>query len=230
MSYRKTPLVNNEIYHIYNRGVDKRDIFLSKNNIQYFMDGLKEFNGLEPIGSLYLKNSNKERDSSKSKDSQLVNIIAYCLNSNHFHLILQQNTDKGIEKFMQKLCTSYAKRFNYENNRNGSLFQGKFKSKHIDSNAYLLYLSAYVNLNDKIHNINNEDKKVFSSLKEYTEEIEGICEKSIVLDQYKNKEIYKKSLENLLPELIKKKEEMKDLEGDNPKQKFQRSLASQENN
>jgi len=212
MGSRKTALVNNEYYHIYNRGVDKREIFLDKNDLFYFFDGVKEFNGQEPIGSLYLKNLDRDKQVLISQAYQLVNIVAFCLNPNHFHLILKQNSDKGIEKFMQRLGTSYTKHFNHKNNRTGALFQGKFKSKHIDNNEYLLYLSAYVNFNDKIHGIESPEKITFSSLKEYTENMSGICEKSIILDQFKNREGYKKFLSDSIAELIRQKEGKKELE------------------
>ncbi|MFH1455010.1 MAG: transposase [bacterium] len=215
MSSRKTQLSNNEFYHVYNRGVDKREIFLDKKDTNHFFDGLEQFNNEKPIGSLYENSFRKSKgDSLGSKASKLVEIVAYCINPNHFHLILKQNLDKGIEKFMQKLGTSYTKYFNNKNKRVGSLFQDKFKSKHIDNNEYLLYLSAYVNLNDKIHGINNEENIVFSSLKEYTENdtTENICEKSIVLEQYKNKKEYKKFLDDSLSELIRQKQQQKELE------------------
>src|SRR5574344_1985556 len=178
MGLRKTSLATNEIYHIYNRGVDKRDVFLSKEDIFHFFNGLKEFNRLEPIGSLYENNFKKNKASLGGSTYKLVEIVAYCINPNHFHLILKQNTDKGIEKFMQKLGTSYTMYFNNKNNRNGALFQGRFKSKHIDTNEYILYLSAYVNLNDKIHNIEDKKNIVSTSFREYTEDInEDFCEK-----------------------------------------------------
>ena len=170
MSLRETPLSNSEFYHIYNRGVEKREIFSDKNDFLHFLDGLKEFNRPETIGSLYENSFRKNKgDLLGSSASKLVDIVAYCLNPNHFHLILKQNSDKGIEKFMHKLGTSYTKYFNNKNKRTGSLLQGRFKSKHIDNNEYLLYLSAYVNLNNKVHNI-PENKLSLSSIKEYGEE------------------------------------------------------------
>jgi putative transposase len=212
MSLRKTQLLNNEFYHIYNRGVDKREIFLDKNDIFHFLDGLKEFNRLEPIGSLYENSFRKNKGLSLgSPASKLVEIVAYCINPNHFHLILKQNSDKGVEKFMQKLGTSYTKYFNNKNKRSGSLLQGRFKSKHIDNNEYLLYLSAYVNLNNKIHNI-PENKLSLSSIKEYRENINGICNKEIIIDQYKNNDEYVVTINNLLPELNRQKLEKKEIE------------------
>ena len=211
MSSRKASLENNELYHIYNRGVDKRKIFSDKKDLLRFFESLKEFNTQEPIGSLYEKKYERKNHfggstPKKEVGEKLVSVIAFCLNPNHFHFILKQNIDKGIEKLMHKIGTGYTGYFNIKNKRSGSLFQGRFKSKHIDNNEHLLYLSAYVNLNDKIHGIDNEKEPSFSSFKEYTENIKGVCEKSIILDQYKNKQEYKKSLENLLPELIRQKE------------------------
>ncbi len=215
MGLRKTSLATNEIYHIYNRGVDKRDVFLNKENIYHFFDGLIEFNKLEPIGSLY-ENSfkkNKQKNQLGGSTSKLVEIIAYCLNPNHFHLILKQISDKGIEKFMQKIGTSYTLYFNNKNKRSGALFQGRFKSKHIDTNEYLLYLSAYINLNNKIHNI-PDDKMSISSIKEYQENNNGICDKSIILDQYENKYKYINEINNLFSELVRQKMEKREVEAE----------------
>ncbi len=79
-------------------------------------------------------------------------MIAYCLNPNYFHFILEEILEKGIEKFMQKLGGGYPRYFNEKHHRTGALFQGKFKSVHIDSDEYLLHVSAYVNnLNICIH-------------------------------------------------------------------------------
>lgn len=80
----------------------------------------------------------------------MVKFIAYCINPNHYHFILQQVSEKGIEKFMQRLGMGYAKYFNNRRKRSGTLFQGKFKARHIDSNEYLLHVSSYVNLNYKL--------------------------------------------------------------------------------
>lgn len=212
MGSRKFSFENNEYYHIYNRGVDKRETFLDKNDFLHFLDGLKEFNRPETIGSLYENSFQKNKKLLGSQASKLVEIIAYCINPNHFHLILKQKADKGVEKFMQKLGTSYTKYFNNKNKRNGSLFQGKFKSKHIHNNEYLLYLSAYVNLNNKIHNI-PENKISFSSINEYQENTNIICNKEIILDQYKNNNVeYINSIKNLLPELTRQKLEKKEIE------------------
>ena len=166
MSLRKIPFVNNEIYHIYNRGTDKRIVFQNESDYKRFLDSVIELNTKNPFGGLYLKSFLGENNIKNiDHKNKLVEIIAYCLNPNHFHLMLRQFADNGISKFMQRLGTGYTLYFNNQNRRNGSLFQGKFKSIHVDTNEYLIYLSTYINLNDKIHGIDNGNNFIFSSLK-----------------------------------------------------------------
>ena len=118
-------------------------------------------------------------------------IVAYCINPNHFHLLVTPLVDNGIEKFMQRMG-GYTKYFNERNDRNGSLFQGKFKSKHVDDNNYLLRLIAYVNMNNRDLLGSKASKLSKSSLEEYVDDDmeDGICDSSIVLDQFKNKKEY----------------------------------------
>ena len=81
------------------------------------------------------------------RGKELVNIGAYCLMPNHFHLLLQEKEDGGISRFMQKLLTGYTMYFNKRQDRTGALFQGKFQSRHVDEDNYLKYLVAYIHLN-----------------------------------------------------------------------------------
>ena len=200
---RKTEFANGEYYHIYNRGVDKREVFLGEKDYVRFIRGMKEFNRLETIGSLYEKDlREKRRRQRKAEGSlaplkgaklpsasvKLVEIICYCLNPNHFHMILKQLQDKGIEKFMHKLGTSHTNYFNRKENRSGSLFQGPFRSIYIESNNYLLYLSAYVNANNFIHGYNrNIDDWAYSSYLDYIGRRNGVlCDKKSILGQFKD--------------------------------------------
>ncbi|MDO8601012.1 MAG: transposase [bacterium] len=83
----------------------------------------------------------------KREREELVDIVCFCLMSNHYHLLLRQKTDNGISTFMQKIGTGYTMYFNEKQGRNGSLFQGTFKAKHIDQEEYLTHLTRYVHLN-----------------------------------------------------------------------------------
>lgn len=98
--------------------------------------------------------------------------------------------ENGISKFMQKVGTGYTNYFNKKYKRSGSLFQGKFKSIHIDTNEYLLHLSAYVNRNDFIHGYDKKDWE-YSSYLDYVGKRNGkLCNKEIILGQFRNKKDY----------------------------------------
>ncbi|MBI5005328.1 MAG: transposase [Candidatus Lloydbacteria bacterium] len=211
---RKVPFINNEFYHVYNRGVDKRDIFSNQYDVERFFQSMNEFNVIEPIGSIY---ENSFRGSQLGgSTSKLVNFIAYCLNSNHYHFLLEQAHDKGIEKFMHKLSTGYTRYFNDKNKRSGALFQGRFKSTHIDSNEYLLHVSAYINLNDRIHQLSGSTTKLLvkSSLGEYMNiyPSQDFCKKDMILGQFNTVDEYKIFAEETMEGIVEKRKEDKKLE------------------
>lgn len=151
------------------------------------------------------------------EEKALVRFIAYCLNPNHFHFILEQVADRGIERFMHKLGMGHSKFINAKYKRSGALFQGSFKAIHIDSNEYLLHASAYVNLNNQIHGYRHgvSGVSVRSSWREYINKTkEEFCDKSIVLEQFKDRKGYKKFAEETLKNIIERKILLKELEGD----------------
>ena len=224
MSVRKVPFVNGEYYHVYNRGVDNRIIFSDEDDMSRFIQSMVEFNVVEPIGSIYEKSFAEKRfggKASKTEGEKLVNFVTYCLNPNHFHFVLEQVADNGIEKFMHKMGTGYTRYFNDKHKRSGVLFQGKYKATHIDSNEYLLYVSAYVNLNDRVHRLGGKASKSVksrSSWREYAgglkgEPKTGFCAKDIVLDQFNNIEGYQDFAESALESILERREDMKEMEG-----------------
>ena len=175
---------------------------------------MTEFNTTNPIGSLYENSFHKLGGPTPKLERKLLNVIAYCLNPNHFHLILEQLTDGGISEFMKRLGGGYTGYFNNKYKRSGVLFQGKFKAVHIDSNEYLLHVSAYVNLNDRVHKLNYQlgGPTPKSSWEEYIDEKnKGICEKKTVLEQFKNVDEYKKFALSSLELMLKRKEELGDI-------------------
>ncbi|KKS37171.1 MAG: Transposase [Parcubacteria group bacterium GW2011_GWA2_42_14] len=172
---------------------------------------MEEFNTTEPIGSIF-ENSFRKRTQlgnpvSKLKVKEgkpLVSFVAYCLNPNHYHFVLCQLVDRGIEKFMHKLGLGYTNHFNRKNRRSGVLFQGPFKGVHIDSNNYLLYVSAYVNLNNRVHKLGNGVSK--SSWDEYISGRDGVCDKNIILEQFKNTSEYRDFSRDALKIMLERKE------------------------
>lgn len=169
---------------------------------------MEQFNTEERLGSI-------ERGHRVSTGGKLVKLIAYCVNPNHFHFILEGTREKGIEKFLHKLSMGYAKYFNAKYKRSGALFEGKFKAKHIDSNEYLLHLSAYINLNDKAHGRGHSVSEFSqSSWDEYASEScqNKLCDNQIVLNQFKNRDEYKKFAEGALTNIIERKMLLEELD------------------
>lgn len=207
MSIRKTAFVENEFYHIYNRGVDKRSIFSDKNDLERFFLSMQEFNTIEPIGSIFENSFNKNKvNKTKQTVSPLVQFVVYCLNPNHFHFILTQLVERGIEKFMHKLGTGYTKYFDEKHLRSGALFQGRFKANHINSNEYLLHAGVYVNLNYKVHKLKSGRDLFLSSWDEYVnKDRQGICSKDIMLGQFKSIKEYGEFAESTLESILKKR-------------------------
>ena len=202
---RKVIFATGEHYHIFNRGIDKRTIFASGTDVNRFFLSMQEFNALENIGSIYEHTREKifgSLASKKVENKPIVKYVAYCLNPNHFHFILEQLEDRGIERFMHRLGTGYTKYFNEKYKRVGSLLQGPFKAIHVDSNEYLLHLSAYVNLNDRVHNFGSLASK--SSWDEYLGNESGkkICQTDIILSQFKNVADYKAFAESTLESIL----------------------------
>ena len=157
MSKKSVPLVSGERYHVYNRGVDKRDIFLEKHDYLRFYQSLLFFNTIEATGSFRLAKSLSDKNITK-----LVQIYSYCLLPNHFHLILEQMVDGGISEFMKRISVGYTGYFNEKYTRTGVLFKGGFKRVHIENETQFQYLVAYVNENHTVHQINNS-KEIFNT-------------------------------------------------------------------
>lgn len=139
-------LIENGYYHVYNRGVAKQDIFRSPQDYTVFLRFLKEY--LLPANHPDLKilqTLNPRRYPLNCHEN--VKLLAYCLMPNHFHLLLKNITQKGIEKFMRVLGTNYSMYFNKTYNRVGHLFQGTYKAVLAEKDEQLLYLSKYIHKN-----------------------------------------------------------------------------------
>lgn len=146
---RKANFAPEHYYHVYNRGTDKRDIFLNESDYLRFTVLLYICNNTEPVHIQKFISQGRSLTSLfdiKRKET-LVDIGAHCLMPNHFHLLIKEKSDSGITVLMKKLCTAYSMYFNKKNERTGNLFQGRFKSELVDTDQYLKYLFAYIHLN-----------------------------------------------------------------------------------
>lgn len=143
----KPTFISGKIYHIYNRGVEKRKIFLNDNDKLRFIHDIFVFNDQSPVVPSNIRRCLEVEPPNLKKRTLLVKILAFCLMENHFHLLLMQKIDNGIIKFMQKLGTGYTMYFNQKYQRVGPLFQGRFKATLIEDNSQFIYIPYYIHLN-----------------------------------------------------------------------------------
>jgi len=133
-----------EYYHVYNRGVEKRNIFIKDrdwirfHNLLYLANDTKSFR-FPILGNEFFNTIDR--------GDPIVAVGAYVLMPNHFHILIKEIVQDGISQFMKKLTTGYSMYFNKVNDRVGPLFQNRFKAEHVGNDEYLKYLYAYIHLN-----------------------------------------------------------------------------------
>lgn len=228
---KKPQFINNEIYHIYNRGVEKRDIFLDDQDRFRFIHNLFEFNNKNQVVNASYRFNPKsmevepqyfERQEKKPR-KLLVEILTFCLMPNHYHLLLRQKIEKGIICFMQKLGTGYTMYFNQKNERVGPLFQGRFKAIHVNKQEYLDYLFHYIHFNPldltipewregKIKNY----QKTIESLNSYrwsghldyisTKNFPSVTQREFLLKTFGGEKNYKDNITNWFKQMDERKE------------------------
>lgn len=147
----------NEIYHILNRGVDKRKMFLDKQDYLRFIHDLFVFNDQKRLNTtFYAFGRFRDKDNSpvindlasrKLPRKLLVDVLAFSLMPNHYHLLLSPKIEDGISKFMRKLDMGYAKYFNQKYKRRGALFEGRYKSILVKKEPHFYHLPYYIHLN-----------------------------------------------------------------------------------
>ncbi len=124
MPYRQDAFAPDQIYHIYNRGVDGMRIFARSENYVYLLRKVKRL-----VGDVHIR------------------VLAYCLRPNHYHFVLRQEDQVPISTFIQRLFQSYTQAFNKEQGRRGPLCEGRFRHVHVDRDEYVVHLCRYVHLN-----------------------------------------------------------------------------------
>lgn len=150
MSTRKISFSVGEYYHIYNRGNSKQKIFHNKQDYLHFIILLYICNSdtnVRIFNINRIKNGSVVDPFLYERDALLVSIGAWVLMPNHFHILITEKIEGGISKFMQKLSTAYAMYYNQKYKRTGGLFEGKFKSQHLNTDKYLKYIFSYIHLN-----------------------------------------------------------------------------------
>lgn len=198
MPCRNVPLVNNNYYHIFNRGVAKNPIFTTKSDYVQAMLSIQYYKHIKPPTKLSrLKEQPKNMQNillhNLHATNKLVDIISFVLMPNHFHFLLKQNCENGISQFISKFSNSYTKYFNTKYNRIGHLFQGPFKSVFVENDSQLIHLSRYIHLNPVVSYV-IRDSELFtypwSSLPEYVQKIHLISSPNCILSHFNTTHSY----------------------------------------
>jgi len=145
------------VYHVYNRGVEKRKIFLDDRDYRLFLFFLKSY--LLPK-DIIIKEIKTRKDLSNEEQARRIvelsnlknfyrkiDLFSFVLMPNHYHLLLRQKEENDLEVFMRALNTRYSKYFNKKYGREGHLFQGRYKAILVEKEEYFLHLSRYIHLN-----------------------------------------------------------------------------------
>lgn len=190
--YTVRNFAENCFYHVFNRGVEKRTIFLDEQDYRIFLYYLSIYS--LPLDKVVLKYPNLPlRLQSKNLHDE-INIISYCLMPNHFHLLLQQLTVDGVSKLLKQLTNAYTFYFNQKYQRVGGLVQGSFKAALIETDDILLHISRYIHLNPLMAEIvDNLNTYEWSSYREFIYPNNGgMCLIEPILSNFSTENSYEK--------------------------------------
>lgn len=128
-------------YHLYARGGSKQPIFLEDADYRYFLRLFERYLSAAPAQS-------KAGTQYPHYTGQL-ELVAFCLMRNHFHLLVYQKEVGVVAQFMKSLMVSYCRYFNLKYKRSGSLFESRYKAARVSNDRYLLHISRYIHLNPR---------------------------------------------------------------------------------
>jgi|SRR3989344_1464254 len=189
-----------EYYHLFNRGVHKETIFHNSIDFARFLLIVLSFQSpvvipnVSRLSKSFVQHRvlNKDMlDLEKIAAKRYVELVAFCLMPNHFHLIVKEVHEGGISRYMQRALNSFTKYSNIKYDKSGHVFQGLFKAVHIENNEQLLYLSAYIHRNPRDFSQwkDKEEKYIWSSYQDYIGENRwgSLLLPNIITDQFTDK-------------------------------------------
>ncbi|OGD87907.1 hypothetical protein A2870_03945 [Candidatus Curtissbacteria bacterium RIFCSPHIGHO2_01_FULL_41_11] len=189
---RKTPIITDHVYHVFNRGVNRGDIFFAQGDYRNFLQGAVHYKNSNNKFS-YIKRNPLVNHDPVSLQPPKVEILAYCLMPNHVHFLIKQLVDGGITSFMRRISNSHSHYLNIKHGRSGPVFESRFKVILVETDEQLMHLSRYIHLNPLVSNLTSDlDKYGWSSYSSYTTSARDfLCEPQQVLSYFKSKEEYK---------------------------------------
>lgn len=198
MAGRAIPLVTGEYYHIFNRGVARQQVFITQRDYQRALLTLDYYRYVDPPLKLSKFNDltveeKIARSLSTATHPKLVDVISYVFMPNHIHLLLKQTFPGGISKYMSQTTNSYTRYFNTVHNRPGPIFQGSFKSVHVETNEQLLHLSRYIHLNPYVSKLTTKNEVLsypWSSISAFQDKADHLSEPGVIISQLKSSSEY----------------------------------------
>ncbi len=196
-------IITGEYYHVFNRGNDGQLLFHERRDYARFLFLILysqfpiTFHQISRNVTHYIKKGTFNIKSNKInslKELRYVDFVGFTLMPNHFHLLLKERQEGGIAKCLQRIQNAYTKYFNKKYDKKGHLFQGPYKSVYIENNAQLIYVSAYIHLNQKEISewANNAFLYPWSSFTDYCNENrwENILETDVIMAQFSSGKEY----------------------------------------
>ncbi|MFH1826948.1 MAG: transposase [bacterium] len=190
MPKRKEVIVTKEIYHVFNKSIDNKNIFLTKYFIASALKRIRYYKFNNVIKYSDFIEYKKDINNSEKANAKLVDIFAYALMPNHYHFVLKELENNGIRRFISRFQMSFAWLYNKRVKRSGSVFQGRFKAKLIKNDQVLLHIVRYIHLNPVtayMLDFENLKKSNTTSFQEYLSEAKGkLINKNVILKEFKN--------------------------------------------
>ncbi|GAB4219817.1 MAG: hypothetical protein Fur009_7650 [Candidatus Microgenomates bacterium] len=208
MPRRKLPLVEGEYYHIFNRSIDRKPIFVYKKETFRAIEILNYYRFADinkvKFSEFIIRSDEKKQEFLEKinhENNYLVRILCFCLMPNHYHFLLKQEKENGISKFISQFQNSYTRYYNTKYQRKGHIFEGQFKAVRVESEEQLLHLSRYIHLNPYsscvVKKIEDIIEYPYSSFKEYLDnQNKEFIDKRIILSYFKDKQAYKEFVLN----------------------------------
>lgn len=143
----------NNAYHVFSRSIDNKIVFhnksyqtIFKNALWYYRSSMTQvrFSEFERLHDSIKDSINKQIN---DPETWIVNVCAYCLMPDHYHLLLIQKSNNGISKYISQVINSFTHFFNKRENRKGGLFLSPFKAIEIRTDEQFAHVSRYIHLN-----------------------------------------------------------------------------------